>query len=361
RALDAGCGRGAGVIANAQLQPDVAFTGMDLNRVAMAEARQEAARQGVGNIDFVEADLMSPDPAALPAEDFDVIYSSGVIHHLSDPLTGLRNLKNKLAPHGVMAIMVYAAHGREPLQRVQQAVQLLGVERGDFARGIALGRELTEDAAARGVFQSTPWESTWKCNDVEFVDRCLHVNETSYTVAAFFELLQQAGLRFVQWLEPADWSVARHLPEGPLRDQALRLPEPEQYRLLELIRWRPSLECLVSHMGNEPRRPLRPEQIPKASFRVNPEVSFSLETRNLKDAQRLESISYKIRAQETVTVTNRNLAKALMVLRAQTQPFTGDSWFSVMAEEDLAQSEAAALLLYLVENDIAYRPHSHDL
>jgi len=352
RVLDAGCGRGAGVIANALLQPDVSFTGMDMNRNAIAEAQQETARQGLANVTFVEVDLMNGLQMAEPGSAYDVIFSSGVIHHLSDPLTGLRNLKNLLAPHGVMVIMVYAAYGREPLRRIQNALKLLSGDGQDFEQGIALGRALTADAASRGVFPNTPWVDTPKTPDVEFVDRCLNVNETSYTVDSFWELLEQAGLQFIQWLEPADWSVTRLLSEGPLRERALRLPEKARYKLIEQIRWRPAFECIVAHAQNSPRKPLFPEGIPTASFQVNPEVSFLLEMRNLKDAHRFEKIAYKIRAQEVVAVGNQNMAKALMVIKDQTKPFTGDSWIRVMAEEGLARNEAGSLLMYFLENDI---------
>jgi SAM-dependent methyltransferase len=363
RALDAGCGRGAGVIANASLQPDVAFTGVDMNRVAVAEARQEAAQQRVANVVFAEADLMdtSAAPAALSGNSYDVIFSSGVIHHLSEPLAGLKSLKNLLAPHGVMVVMVYAAYGREPLRRIQDALKLLGAGSHDFATGITLGRALTEDAAGKGVFSSTPWASTHNTPDVEFVDRCLNVNETSYTLDAFWELLEQAGLRFIQWLDPADWSVGRHFSAGMLRERALELPEKEQYRLMELTRWRPTFECIVSHARNTPRRPLALEKVPVTSFRVNPEVSFCLETRNLKEAIRFEKLSFKVRAQEAVAVLDKNTAKALRVLKDQTLPFTGDSWIRVMAEEGMDQDEACSLLKHFVENDIVYRPHPHDL
>jgi methylase of polypeptide subunit release factors len=37
RVLDAGCGRGIGLLGSATLQPDVLFDGVDLNRVALAE------------------------------------------------------------------------------------------------------------------------------------------------------------------------------------------------------------------------------------------------------------------------------------------------------------------------------------
>ena len=57
-----------------------------------------------------------------PAGGFDVILSSGVVHHLVDPLAGLQRLREHLAPHGVLSLMVYGRHGRESLYRVVQGL-----------------------------------------------------------------------------------------------------------------------------------------------------------------------------------------------------------------------------------------------
>jgi methylase of polypeptide subunit release factors len=57
--LDAGCGRGPGVIGAASLQPHVKFTAIDINSVGLAEARENAQARGLTNINFVQADLMT--------------------------------------------------------------------------------------------------------------------------------------------------------------------------------------------------------------------------------------------------------------------------------------------------------------
>ena len=38
---------------------------------------------------------------------FDLIVSSGVLHHLPNPGAGLRALREVLKPHGVMSLMLY--------------------------------------------------------------------------------------------------------------------------------------------------------------------------------------------------------------------------------------------------------------
>ena len=124
-ALDAGCGRGVGLLGNATSQPDVQFLGIDINRVALAEITAEAARRGLKNVQVQEIDLMTLEGLQAPEGGFDVVYASGVIHHLADPLEGLRRLASVLAPHGMLVLMLYGRHGRAPLYRLARAIDLL--------------------------------------------------------------------------------------------------------------------------------------------------------------------------------------------------------------------------------------------
>ncbi len=56
RILDAGCSRGVGTLACAILQPDVQVLGVDISRVALEEARREAASRELRNVEFAEVD-----------------------------------------------------------------------------------------------------------------------------------------------------------------------------------------------------------------------------------------------------------------------------------------------------------------
>ncbi|MFT5172264.1 MAG: hypothetical protein ACI8W7_000428, partial [Gammaproteobacteria bacterium] len=61
-------------------------------------------------------------------EEFDLIVSSGVLHHLPDPGAGLRKLKAVLLPHGVMSIAVYGWYRRIGVYMMQDAFRLLGIQ-----------------------------------------------------------------------------------------------------------------------------------------------------------------------------------------------------------------------------------------
>ncbi len=206
--LGAGCGRGLGMIGGAMVQPDVNFLGIDINRVALHEATERAAQQGLKNVRFQECDLMTLAGLEVPDGGFDVIYSLGVVHHMSDPLAGMRNLRKILAPHGVLTFMVYAEYGRIPLVSVSDAIKLLFRDEEPVTERLELGRALAAFAQG-GIMKDTYWENTAGVNDVEFVDRCLHVNEGAYQVDSMWQLLSDSGMRLIRWIEP--WGMHKFI------------------------------------------------------------------------------------------------------------------------------------------------------
>jgi len=358
--LDAGCGRGLGTRGSAIAQPDVSFVGADINRVALREASEWAVQAGLENVRFQECDLMTLEGLDVPGEGFDVIYSLGVVHHMSDPLTGLSKLREVLAPHGVVVFMVYAEHGRVPLKRVTNAINLLFPEEAPTAARIELGRALAE-VARDGIMSNTFWENTAKVNDVEFVDRCLNVNEACYDITSLWELLSSAGMRFIRWIEPQDWALEKVLPEGELLHRARELSELDQYRFIEHLCWQNAFEMILSHDDNAPHAPLSIEAAPNMTFCVNPDALIICERRNLRGAQRVEGLAYALRHREAVRVSKGPFASGLLALEHQIEPFTGDEWARAMAQSNMSPEVAYAVLMELVQREVLFCPHACDI
>jgi SAM-dependent methyltransferase len=107
RVLDAGCGMGRWL--HFARQEGAEIVGMDVS----AAIDVAAARDGDG-ADFVQADLRFPPFAP---ESFDLIYSLGVVHHLEDPLAGVRALARLVRPGGELRLYVYRSLDEEPLWR----------------------------------------------------------------------------------------------------------------------------------------------------------------------------------------------------------------------------------------------------
>jgi len=358
--LDAGCGRGLGLLGGAMVQPDVRFTGIDINRVALAEAKAYANQHGLTNVNIHECDLMTLDGLEAPEGGFDVIYSLGVVHHMADPLTGLRNLRKALAPHGAIVFMVYAKRGREPLRRVANATRLLVPPDASLPASVEVGRQLA--AFARdGILANTFWENSADVSDVEFVDRFLNVNEACYDVESLWKLIADAGLRFNRWIEPDEWSAHKIFPEGELRARALRLDELSRYKLIEQICRRNSFEMVLSPAESAPRKAPTDADLDGRFFALNPDVAIIYEKRNLRGSQRIERISYALRHRPPVRLDKGPLATAITAMEHQLEPFDCALWIEAMSKMQMPPEQARAVLLELVNLEILYCPHQADL
>jgi len=354
KVLDAGCGRGVGLLGAAALQPDIQFLGADLNRVALEEAREEAKRLKLSNVQFQEVDLMTLEGLVVPEGGFDVIHSSGVLHHLSDPSAGLRRLREILAPHGVMAVMLYGKVSRQPLYRLIHASEMLAPHSLPIAERIGPSRLLAREMAKTCLLGS-PWAGTAVVNDVEYVDRVLNVNETSYDIESLWKLLSDTNLKFLRFSEPEEWAPEVAQSEK-LREVLAALPEYERYRIIEQIAYRHSLLFLVSHESNTARAPLELKQIQKSHFALNPDTSISITTRHPRGPRRVERVAFKVRQGNEIEVTGI-AASIVMVLSEQSSPFTGAQMLEGLSGLGMDAQASLEAIAALVQAELLYRPH----
>lgn len=351
--LDAGCGRARGLLGAATLQPRVRWLGIDIVGAALADARREAAGRGLENVAFAEVDLMTLDGLEVPAGGFDVIHSSGVLHHLTDPAAGLARLREVLAPHGVINLMVYGRHGRETLQRLAAAVADLFPDATPLAARLPVARQAA--AVARDqVLAGSRFADTADVDDVEFVDRLLNVNETSYDVPSLLALLESQGLHLLRWSEPADWDPERQLPAGPLRQQVMQLPPRRQWSFLEVLRRPAGLELMVGHADNPPRPPLTAAEVPGARWRFHPEVVVNTGVRQTPGEARTESLTYTLRTREPVTLAAGAAAAAVLHLCRQPGARPGKQVLRELQGLGLARDDATAMVLELARHELLF-------
>ena len=348
--LEAGCGRGNGALGAAVTQPDVQFTAIDINRVALSDATKKAKELGLTNIHFQDVDLMTLEGLEVPDGGFDAIISSGVLHHLTSPDEGLRQLRRVLAPHGVISLMVYGSSGREPLYRLVRALDLLVPRERPIEERLTVARRLVKEAAAEAV-RVGPIELTDTIPDNEFVDRYLNVNETSYDVATLWALLARHGLAFVRWLDPEEWELSSR--SAAASSVAAHLTDLQRYQLVEQITWRHKLSLVVGTADNGPRQLPPPPQWASLTFAVNPEMSIEVQTRNLQGSQRVEQVAYRLRALPAVPLTGVT-ASVVLALRDQTSTFQGDE---VIQNLGIERNRAIEILGELVRREILFCPH----
>jgi SAM-dependent methyltransferase len=249
--LDAGCGTGVSTDYLCHLNPGADVVAVDISSRALDVASERLRRSGaagkVRSLEVKQCSLLNLEETG----SFDYINSVGVLHHLDRPEQGLKALAERLAPQGLLHLFLYANGGRWEIHRVQKALALL--QAGPCGEGLRLGRALFHDLPAHNRLR-LHHENRWALDtaaDSNFADMYLHPQETSYNLTSLFAFVQQCGLHFCGFSNPAQWDPARLL-QGELLERARALSKPQQWELVE------SLDPDISHfeffLGKEPTR-----------------------------------------------------------------------------------------------------------
>ncbi|MSR09868.1 MAG: class I SAM-dependent methyltransferase [Gammaproteobacteria bacterium] len=100
RVLDAGCGEGVAFASLQRQFPGAAILGVDINAEAVNAARQAAGVAG-GNIQVCQADAAH---LTIETGSVDVVVCHQLLHHCSDPVSVLAELRRVLAPEGWLLV-----------------------------------------------------------------------------------------------------------------------------------------------------------------------------------------------------------------------------------------------------------------
>jgi SAM-dependent methyltransferase/Tfp pilus assembly protein PilF len=209
RILVAGCGTGLHAALVALAHPHSHVLAIDLSRTSLGFAAYRSRELGIGNIEFAQADLLELDALG---QQFDLIESAGVLHHLADPAAGLHALLRRLAPGGYLRLGLYSDAARRGVVAAQALIAARGFE--PTPAGIKSCRRailaLPDDAPARAVTHSLDFYSASGCRDLLF-----HVCEHRYTIPQLTQLLDDLELEFMGF-EFADATVlARYRERYP--------------------------------------------------------------------------------------------------------------------------------------------------
>ena len=209
RILVAGCGTGRHPIGTARRFPDSSVLAIDLSLASLAFAKRKTDELGIRNIEYRQADLLAM--GTFP-ERFDVVDSTGVLHHLEDPVAGWKVLCGLLRPGGVMRVGLYSEMAR---RHVVRARELIAAEAfAPTAEGIRACREAIlarqDDPLLARVARGEDFYSLSGCRDLIF-----HVQEQRFTLPRIARILDELRLQFIGFEWPDGGTPARYRDRFP--------------------------------------------------------------------------------------------------------------------------------------------------
>ena len=177
--LVAGCGTGQHALNTATRFSDARVLAVDLSLSGLSYALRKTEELEVSNIEYAQADIMELGGID---RQFDNIESSGVLHHLEDPLAGWRVLVDLLRPGGLMKIGLYSETARQDIIYLRSLIAEKGYTaspedlrqcRRDIIAMLEDGDEQVEK-----VCKGVNFFSLSECRDLLF-----HVQEHRFTLA----------------------------------------------------------------------------------------------------------------------------------------------------------------------------------
>ena len=121
RIVEIGCGTGQMALYLARA--DRLVVAVDFARSSLQLGAEAARRFGVHTVRFVQNDLRQP---GLRAASFDVVYSSGVLHHTPNPRESFARIAALARPGGYIVLGLYNAFARLPSRVRRLAARLSG-------------------------------------------------------------------------------------------------------------------------------------------------------------------------------------------------------------------------------------------
>ncbi len=175
RLVEVGCGTGQMCLYLARA--DRLVLGADLTRASLLLGAGAARRFGLDRVQFVETDLHRP---GLKPGAFDVVYSSGVLHHTPDPRAAFARLARLARPRGLIVLGVYNAFARIPFRLRRLAARASGYRLVPFDQVL----RARQDEPAR--------------RDAWFHDQYQHPEEHSHTLAEVQGWFAENGIEYLR-------------------------------------------------------------------------------------------------------------------------------------------------------------------
>jgi tetratricopeptide (TPR) repeat protein len=200
--LVAGCGTGHQSVATAQRFQRCRVTAIDLSLSSLAFAQRKTREAGIGNIEYLQGDILEIGPWD---KRFDLIESTGVLHHLSEPLAGWQALRRLLRPGGFMKIGLYSELGRRSIVAARELIAQQGLVStpGGMRDARRLIMSLPHSHPARQVIERPDFYTMSTCRDLLF-----HVQEHRLTLPEIGAMLKQLKLEFLGFELPSN-EIAR--------------------------------------------------------------------------------------------------------------------------------------------------------
>lgn len=228
--LIAGCGTNQAAVF-ACTNPTAKVVAVDISQPSLDHQRYLKDKHKLSNL---ELHLLPIEEIPDLKQDFDLIVSTGVLHHLAEPEVGIKALSKCLRKDGAMALMLYAKMGRIGVELMQAVFRDLGLQQDE--ESLLMVKEGISRLPAGHPLQAYINIASDLKVDAGLVDTFLHGRDKSYSVQDCLDLVDSAGLVFQDWLRKTNyyaWNLTT--PKNAFTSALEALPKEKMWTNMERI------------------------------------------------------------------------------------------------------------------------------
>ena len=125
---------------------------------------------------------------------FDYIFCTGVLHHLKDPQTGLRIIKNvQPTKGGGGAIMVYGKYGRAGIYQIQHLLRTTNEKEATMTEQILNAKKILDSLPNNHWFAHRNSSDIQSMGDIGIYDLLLHKRDVAYSIKDLYEWVEKSS------------------------------------------------------------------------------------------------------------------------------------------------------------------------
>lgn len=229
--LIAGCGTHQAAI-YAKCNPGHSFVGIDLSNNSITHQMKLIEKHGIKNLKLICDDFRK----IIFKEKFNLIISTGVIHHLENPGSALEYFEKNLENDGVISLMVYGNQSSYPINEIKRILSPLKLEHDE--KSINCIQKLIER-----INPSHPAKKFLKgYNDQEYkagiVDMFLHKSEKFFSIKELIVLLSNYNLEVKNLNDGKNLACTKFFINNTEKLNQIRKLEIEsQWQIGQILNW----------------------------------------------------------------------------------------------------------------------------
>nr|WP_269617465.1 class I SAM-dependent methyltransferase [Prochlorococcus marinus] len=194
KVLVAGCGTGQHILST-QRYKNAQITSIDLSLSSLSYAQRKINELGIDNVELIQMDILE---VGLLKMKFDIIESSGVLHHMNDPSQGLNALVDVLKNNGFLKLGLYSELARQDIIKGRNYIAGKDLQANEDS--IRNFRETIFSGKApelNSLSKRSDFYTLSSCRDL-----CFHAQEHRFTINQLQETLKSNELEFLGFLLP---------------------------------------------------------------------------------------------------------------------------------------------------------------